>query len=440
MTAKMTANGTVKTLHLALIGLGTVGCGLVKVLQRNADLLAARYGCRFVIKAVAVRDLQKPRACHLPAEVFLTTDPQAAVAHPDVNVVVELIGGTTTAKSLVEQALARGLPVVTANKALLADSGAALFQQAASQGVPLAYEAAVAGGIPIINVLSQGIAGNRIFSLVGIINGTCNFILSAMHQESRAFAEVLAEAQAKGYAEADPSFDIDGVDAGHKLALLASLAFALPIMPEALTLHGIRQITALDMRFAEDLGFVIKHLAVAHCDASEQPPRYRAEVAPMLVPKNSLLAQVHGAMNAVLVKSDALGESLYYGAGAGAEPTATAVLADLLKIAQGTLLPPQPLPTAPPAPWLRDSAEFYLRLTVRDAPGVLAAISKILADQGISIEAVLQKAKEPVSASVVPLIIVTHHADSQALATALAMIRALPVVEEEINCLRIMRF
>lgn len=429
-----------KTLNLALIGLGTVGCGLVNVVQRNAELLAARYGCRLVIKAVAVRDIQKPRACTLPAEVFLTTDPQAAVAHPDVDVVVELIGGTTMAKSVVEQALARGLPVVTANKALLADSGAALFQQAASQGVPLAYEAAVAGGIPVINVLSQGIAGNQIFSLAGIINGTCNFILSAMRQDGRAFAEVLAEAQAKGYAEADPSFDIDGVDAGHKLALLASLAFALPILPEALTLQGIRQITALDMRFAEDLGFVIKHLAVAHCDATVNPPRYRAEVAPMLVAKNALLAQVDGAMNAVLVKSDALGESLYYGAGAGAEPTATAVLADLLKIAQGTLLSPQPSPTQRPAPWGQDSAEFYLRLTVRDAPGVLAAISKILADQGISIEAVLQKAPEPPSASAVPLIIVTHQADTQALATALSAIRALPVVEEDINCLRIMRF
>jgi homoserine dehydrogenase len=429
-----------KTLNLGLIGLGTVGSGLVTLLQRNAALIAERYDCRFQIKAIAVRDLQKARSCTLPTEVLLTTDPQAVVAHPEVDVVVELIGGTTTAKAVVEQALARGLPVVTANKALLADSGTDLFRLAAEKKLPLAYEAAVAGGIPIINVLSQGIAGNRIFSLAGIINGTCNYILSAMTQEGRAFADVLAEAQAKGYAEADPSFDIDGLDAGHKLALLASLTFALPIMPEALQLQGIRHVTALDIRFAEELGFFIKHLAVAQCDATENPPRYRAEVAPMLVPKNSLLAQVHGAMNAVLVTSDALGKSLYYGAGAGAEPTATAVLADLIKIARGTLLPPSPLPTQAPAPWGNDSAEFYLRLAVRDAPGVLASISKILADQGISIEAVLQKAPEPPTARAVPLIIVTHQADSQALATALASIRALPVVEEAVNCLRIMRF
>jgi len=383
-----------RAVRVGLLGLGTVGSGTMQVLRRNAEAIRQRAGRPIEVTRVAVRDPRRARAVEL-AGIRLGDDPHAVVSHAEVDVVGGLIGGLEPAHALVQAALAQGKHVVTANKALIAVHGNELLHSAQQHGVSLAFEAAVGGGIPIIKALHEALAGNRVLELVGIINGTCNYILSAMENGGRDFDAVLAEAQRLGYAEADPGFDVDGVDATHKLAILAAIAFGIPIDHRVIYTEGIRGVTTTDVAYAEQLGYRIKHLAVART----RPEGIELRVHPALVPCTHMLAGVHDAMNAVLVQGDAAGPMLYYGAGAGGEQTASAVIADLVDITR-SMHGPQGIPAASAALRRRehqrilpmDEAETacYLRMQVRDRPGVLAQIAGLLGEAGISIESVLQ--------------------------------------------------
>jgi len=382
---------------VGLLGLGTVGGGTLNVLERNKDELKARTGCEIEVIIAAVRDLNGPRICDTN-NIKLTTEPNDVVSHPEVDVVIELIGGTGLAKDLVEQAIENGKHIVTANKALIALHGNELFEKANNQGVALMYESAVAGGIPIIKAMREGLAANKIESLAGIINGTGNFILTKMRDEGTAFDEVLKEAQELGYAEADPTFDVEGIDAAHKLTILASTAFGIPLSFESVFTEGISALDLLDVDFAQELGYQIKHLGIAKQNDNEVELR----VHPTLVPKTQLIANVNGVMNAVLVNGDAVGSTLHYGAGAGAEPTASAVIADLVDVVR--MLGADAKHSVPYLGYRQDSlsnkkirqqAEFesayYLRVEVSDVPGVMSKLSTVLADLEVSIEALMQK-------------------------------------------------
>jgi homoserine dehydrogenase len=402
-----------KPINIGILGLGTVGGGTATVLQRNAEEIERRAGRAINLLVASVRDLDKPRDIDA-SKVQLTLDSESIVNNPEVDIVVELIGGTDLARQLVMQAIENGKHVVTANKALIALHGNEIFAAAQSKGVTVAFEAAVAGGIPIIKAIREGLAGNQIEWLAGIINGTGNFILSEMRDKGRDFSSVLKEAQALGYAEADPTFDVEGIDAAHKLTILASIAFGVPLQFEKVYTQGISSIQGIDVEYASELGYRIKHLGIAKRNSQGLEMR----VHPTLVPHRRLLANVDGVMNAVLVQADAVGPTLYYGPGAGAEPTASAVVADLVDVVRALTSDPenrvphlafQPAAIAdiPVLTMPEVETAFYLRMQVIDQTGVLADITQIFSDHNISIEAVVQKDRKHAQDSV-PLIILTH--------------------------------
>ena len=427
---------------VGLLGLGTVGGGTVTVLARSGAEIARRAGRGISIVQASARDISKSRNCDTSG-IALTTDPFAVVNNPEIQIVAELIGGDTLARQLVMQAIENGKHVVTANKALIAKHGNEIFAAAQAKGVMVAFEAAVAGGIPIIKAIREGLTGNQIQWLAGIINGTGNFILTEMRDKGREFADVLAEAQALGYAEADPTFDVEGIDAAHKLTILASIAFGIPLQFERVFTEGISRITREDVSNATELGYRIKHLGIARRTGKGVELR----VHPTLIPHRRLIANVDGVMNAVLVNGDAVGPTLYYGAGAGAEPTASAVVADLVDVTRTLTSDPENrvphLAFQPDA--LKDmpilgmddvETAYYLRLQALDKPGVLADITRVLADQGISIEALIQKEPEEENSSAVSVIMLTHRVPERAMKQAIQRIQALDAITGDVVQIR----
>ncbi|MCP1676181.1 homoserine dehydrogenase [Natronocella acetinitrilica] len=428
--------------RVGLLGLGTVGAGTINLLQRNNDEIARRAGRNIDVVSAAARHLDRPRACSTDG-IRLTTDPFSIVDDPETEIVLELIGGYEPARELVLRAIDNGKHVVTANKALIAKHGNEIFERARDRGVTVSFEAAVAGGIPIIKSIREGLTGNRIQWLAGIINGTANYILSEMYYNSREFAEVLAEAQRLGYAEADPSFDVEGVDAAHKLTILASIAFGIPLQFDKVHVEGIGHVSREDVAYAEELGYRIKHLGM--CKWTEDGVELR--VHPTLLPERQLLANVDGVMNAIMVMGDAVGPTLYYGAGAGAAPTASAVVADLVDVVREFNVEPESrvpylafqstaLSDQPVLPMSAVETAYYLRLEVLDEPGVLADVTRILGSNGISIEAILQKEPAP-GADDVPVIILTHRVKERQMNAAQEQMEALPAVQGRINRIRL---
>ena len=423
-------------LKIGIAGLGTVGAGTVRLLAENAPLIAARAGRPISVTAVSARDKSRDRGIAL-AGITWHDNAISLATDPNVDVVVELIGGADgPAKALVEAAIAAGRPVVTANKALLAVHGAAIAAAAEAASLPLGFEAAVAGGIPVIKVLREGLAANRVSRVAGILNGTCNYILTTMREEGRDFPEVLASAQALGYAEADPAFDIDGVDAAHKLTILTALAFGQNVDFSAVHIEGIRHISALDISFAEELGYRIKLLGIAQ----QTPAGVSMRVHPAMVPVSKLLAAVEGVFNAVLMEGDFSGPVFCQGRGAGAGPTASAVVADLIDIARGSKIPvwgaaQSALAPSRPVAISALTGAYYLRLMVTDQPGVLADVTAILREHGISLESMLQHGRKPGEA--VPIVLVTHDTMEAAISAAIARIARLECVQEPPALIRI---
>ena len=425
-------------LRAGLLGIGTVGGGTFEVLRRNQEEIANRAGRAINITMVA--DLDETRARRIAGpSVHITTDARQVIANPDIDVVIELIGGYGVARELVLAAIEAGKHVVTANKALLAVHGSEIFEAAQRKGVIVAFEAAVAGGIPIIKALREGLTANRIQWLAGIINGTTNFILSEMRERGLGFADVLKEAQRQGYAEADPTFDIEGVDAAHKATLMSAIAFGVPVQFERAYVEGITRLAAADIRYAEQLGYRIKLLGIA----KRREEGIELRVHPTLVPARRLIANVEGAMNAVMVHGDAVGTTLYYGKGAGSEPTASAVIADLVDVARldssETHHRVPHLAFQPGAlrkevqvlPMEQTRTSYYLRLRVKDEAGVLAQVTQILADASISINAVLQREAGAVGgegSQHTDLIILTHEAQEGAMNGATQRLQGLPAV------------
>lgn len=427
---------------IGLLGLGTVGGGTITVLQRNADVISRRAGRCIEVVAASARDIRKPRPFDL-SMIELFDDPFDVVRHPNVDVVVELIGGTEPATELVVAALECGKHVVTANKALIALHGNEIFEVAQRSNTIVGFEAAVAGAIPVIKATREGLAGNRVEWLAGIINGTCNYMLSAMSDDGREFDDVLAEAQKLGYAEADPSFDIDGIDAAHKLTILAAIAFGIPLQFERVYIEGIRHVARADVEYAKRLGYRIKHLGIAR--QGERGIELR--VHPTLLPSRQILANVNGVMNAVMINADAAGPTLYYGAGAGAEATASAVVADLVDVVRTLTADPEnrvphlafrpdALAELPVVEMADVETAYYLRLSVLDQPGVLADVTRILGNLGISIEAILQQEPDD-GAATVPVIILTHRVLERAMEVAIKEIEALSQIPEEVVRMRL---
>ncbi|ACE82700.1 homoserine dehydrogenase [Cellvibrio japonicus] len=433
-----------KPVRVGICGLGTVGSGTVNILKRNKSLIDARAGSDIQIIQIGARR-DNP---HCDTSGYaITRDIFEVANNPDVDVLVELIGGTTVAKELVLTAINNGKHVITANKALIAHYGNEIFAAAKAKGVTVAFEAAVAGGIPIIKAIREGLAANRIEWLAGIINGTGNFILTEMRDKGRAFEDVLKEAQALGYAEADPTFDVEGIDAAHKLVILASLAFGIPLEINKVFTEGITKIASADVAYAEELGYRIKNLGIARRAAKGIELR----VHPTLIPAKRLIANVDGVMNAVLVKGDAVGPTLYYGAGAGAEPTGSSVVSDIVDVARTlTADPEHRVPCLgfgadfvieqPILPIDEVETAYYLRMSAVDKPGVLSKVATILSDYGISIEAMIQKeAKE--GESDVPLILLTNRVQEKRLRDAISRIESLdsinaPVVRIRVEALK----
>ena len=431
-------------IRIGICGLGTVGYGSYMVLQNNSLELARRVGCEVLVSHIGTRRLR-------PGQDVGTTrvsdDVFAVVNDPDVDIVLELIGGIEPARSLVLQAIANGKHVVTANKALIAEYGNEIFAAAAAKNVLVAYEASVAGGIPIIKAIREGLAGNSIQWLAGIINGTGNYILTEMREKGRAFADVLKEAQALGYAEADPTFDVEGVDAAHKLTILSAIAFGIPLQFNKTYTEGITAITLEDIRYADELGYRIKHLGISRRTAQGIELR----VHPTLIDEDSMLANVNGVMNAVMVNGDAVGSTLYYGAGAGAAPTASAVVADIIDVARMISSPESSVPALafqddslsdlPILPMGEIESAYYLRITAQDKAGVLADITEILGDCEINIEAIIQK--EPRGADAnnqqVPVIILTHEIREAVMNEAILRMEALDAVSIPITRIRAFR-
>ena len=416
-------------LRIGIAGLGNVGVGVVKLLNKQSDLLTRRCGKALEIVAVSARDRGRDRGIDLTPARWCD-DPRELGRDRDVDVVVELIGGTDgVALEVVEAALAAGKSVVTANKAMMAVHGTRLARTAEQSGAGLAYEAAVAGGIPVVKALREGLAGNRIERVYGILNGTCNYILTAMEESGRDFDEVLLEAQTLGYAEADPSFDVDGIDAAHKLALLTSLAFGRPVDFNSMFIEGIRNIGAVDIEYASELGFRIKLLAISRATAEGVEQR----VHPCMVLKDTPIAHVQGVFNAVVAEGDFVDRTMYEGRGAGEGPTASAVVADLIDLARGNVLPAFGVPvealTATPAvPMVDHQSAYYVRLMVLDKPGVMAAVAAILRDESVSLESVLQRGRDP--GEVVPVILTTHVTVEAGMRKALQKIGELDLVVE----------
>ncbi|HET8807975.1 MAG TPA: homoserine dehydrogenase [Methylophaga sp.] len=430
-----------QSVKIGILGLGTVGSGTVSVLKRNAREISRRAGRGIDIYAAADKDLDRDRSCDLSG-INLTDDAFSVVNDPEIQIIVELIGGTGVARDLVMQAIENGKHVVTANKALIAMHGNELFAKAQENGVTIAFEAAVAGGIPIIKAMREGLAGNRIEWLAGIINGTGNFILTEMREKGRNFADVLAEAQALGYAEADPTFDVEGIDAAHKLTIMASIAFGIPLQFYKCYTEGISKISQEDVQYASELGYRIKHLGIAK--RTEQGVELR--VHPTLIPQRRLIANVNGVMNAVVVKGDAVGPTLYYGAGAGSEPTASAIVADIVDIVRALTSDPenrvphlafQPdaIKDTPILPMSDVVTSYYLRIQTEDKPGVLANITRIFSEQGINIEAILQKQPED-DEGLVPIIMLTQPVAEKNMDEAIAQIEALDTVKVAIMRIR----
>ncbi|VAW61767.1 Homoserine dehydrogenase [hydrothermal vent metagenome] len=427
---------------IGLMGLGTVGGGTATVLLRNCEEIARRVGRKLEVVHVAAKDITEQTILD-PAKVKLSDDAASVVNDPDVDIVVELIGGYSPAKELVLKAIENGKHVVTANKALIAIHGAEIFRAAQEKGVIVAYEAAVAGGIPIIKAIREGLAANRIEWVAGIINGTGNFILTEMRDKGRDFNDVLAEAQALGYAEADPTFDVEGIDAAHKLTILASLSFGIELQFDKTFTEGISKITREDVSFAEELGYRIKHLGIAR----KTDRGIEMRVHPTLIPASRLIANVDGVMNAVLVKADAVGATLYYGAGAGAEPTASAVVADLVDVARAMNVDvenrvaalgyqPESLEETVVVAQEEFETAYYVRMLADDRPGVLADVTRIFADNEISIEAVIQK--EPKDGQHrVCLIMMTSQIIEKNMIEALHKIEALDSIKGEVVRIRL---
>ncbi|MBR9971180.1 homoserine dehydrogenase [Magnetospirillum sulfuroxidans] len=426
-----------KPLKIALAGLGTVGAGLVKLLTDNAGIITARAGRPLQVVAVSARDRNRDRGIVLGAEVAWYDDAVKMAEQAECDVIVEVIGGSEgIARHVVETALGRGLHVVTANKALLAHHGVALAATAEDKGVVLGFEAAVAGGIPIIKALKEGLAGNAISRVTGILNGTCNYILTTMRETGRDFADVLAEAQALGYAEADPSFDIDGVDAAHKLAILTSLAFATPVDFQSMHVEGIRHVSAVDIDFADKLGYRIKLLGIAQATDHGIEQRVHACMVPVAAP----IATVDGVFNAVVAEGDFVGRSIYEGRGAGAGPTASAVAADIIDIARGNRSPAFGVPVAalvarPAASMERRQGAYYMRLMVLDRPGVLADVATALRAEGVSVEQMIQPGRAP--GETVPMVMTLHDTVEADMNRAVARIAALDAVVEKPRLIRI---
>ncbi len=429
-----------KPVTIGLCGLGTVGSGTFKVLRDNAQVIAARAHAPLQVIHIGAR--RDNPACD-PGDIRVSRDVLAVARDPDVAILVELIGGTTVAKELVETAIRHGKHVVTANKALIAQFGNEIFALADKHGVEVRFEAAVAGGIPIIKALREGLAGNRIEWLAGIINGTGNFILTEMRDKGREFADVLAEAQALGYAEADPTFDVEGIDAAHKLVILASIAFGIPLQFKSVYTEGITRLTTQDVEYARELGYMIKHLGIA----KQNGEGVELRVHPTLIPDKLLLADVDGVKNAILVEGNAVGPTLYYGAGAGGAPTASAVVADLVDLArdlgvgQSCRVPPlgfsrENLRELPIVPMERVVTPWYLRMEVEDKPGVLSRVASIFSDQGISIEALIQKA--PAAGQTrVQLIVITNKAPQGSVDRAVSSIEALDTIAGKVTRIRV---
>jgi len=431
-----------KPVNIGILGLGTVGCGTISVLTRNGQEIARRAGRDIKILQASARDIKKQRPCST-AGIQLVSDPREIIRNPEIEIVVELIGGYEPARELVLEAIANGKHVVTANKALIAVHGNEIFAQAQKKGVMVAFEAAVAGGVPIIKMVREGLAGNRIEWIAGIINGTSNFILTEMRDKGADFGDVLKEAQRLGYAEADPTFDVEGIDAAHKLTILAAIAFGIPLKFKQAYIEGISKITRMDVQYAEKLGYRLKLLGIARRINGAVELR----VHPTLIPERRLIANVNGAMNAVLVKGDAVGPTLFYGAGAGAEPTASAVVADLVDVVRTLTVDPhhrvphlafQPdaLADLPILPIEDIETSYYLRLHALDKPGVLADVTRILADQKISIEAILQK--EPhVGEDTVPVIILTQRVKERNMNEAIVRIEKLSSIKGSVARIRL---
>ena len=431
-----------KPVKVGLLGLGTVGGGTAVILKRNAEEISRRAGRGIEIDFIATLDPEA--AANLGVDnIRQTDDAYQVVNDPDIDIVVELIGGYSPAKELVLQAIENGKHVVTANKALIAMHGDEIFAKAQEKGVVVAFEAAIAGGIPIIKALREGLAANRIEWLAGIINGTGNFILTEMRDKGRSFDDVLAEAQELGYAEADPTFDIEGIDAAHKLTILSSIAFGIPLQFDKTYTEGISKITLEDVAYAEELGYRIKHLGVARRTEAGVEQR----VHPTLIPKSRLIANVNGVMNAVLVKGDAVGATLYYGAGAGDEATGSAVIADIIDVARTLTTDPenrvphlafQPneLADIPVLGMEAVETAFYLRMSAKDQAGVLAEVTRILGDKNISIEAFIQKQPENEGDNA-NIILLTHRVNEGDMNNALKQIEALDVISGDVMRIRV---
>ncbi|MEK6685773.1 MAG: homoserine dehydrogenase [Pseudomonadota bacterium] len=429
-------------INIGLLGIGTVGGGTYTVLKRNQEEIARRAGRAIVVKMIADRDLDRARS-FADHDVIVTDNAHEIVTHPDIDIVVELIGGQTIAKDLILEAIAHGKHVVTANKALLANYGTEIFAAARAKGVIVAFEAAVAGGIPIIKALREGLTANRITWIAGIINGTANFILSEMREKGLPFDQVLDQAQKLGYAEADPTYDIEGIDAAHKITLMAAIAFGIPVQFSKVYTEGITQLTGEDIRYAEELGYRIKLLGIT----KRVEKGIELRVHPTLIPVRRLIANVEGVMNAIVVKGDAVGATLYYGAGAGAEPTASSVIADLVDVTRmQTADPMHRVPTlsfqpdllsdTPVIPMEDVETSYYLRMQVIDKPGVMAEITRIVADNNISISAMIQKEASSDSDKV-SIIMLTHLTVEKNINAAIARIESLPVVTNKVIRIRI---
>ncbi len=436
--------------NLGIIGGGTVGSGVYNALRINGDLVTSRIGVNIVLRKVAVKAVDEPRPYSIPKSL-LTTDWQSVVNDPKVHMVVELVGGTTIARTMVLTAIKLGKPVITANKALLSAHGEELFAAAKAHGTNLYYEASVCGGIPIIKAIREGFVGNRITELYGIVNGTCNYILTRMKLEGAEFADVLRDAQAQGYAEAEPSLDVDGFDAQHKIGILASLAHGFWVRPNQIYVEGIRSITRTDIQFASQLGYTIKLLGIikscktvsTSAARAKSASRIQVSVYPTLIPNTHVLANVNHVFNAAFVRGDIVGDTLFYGRGAGKDATASAVLSDLadaaldLKFGTKTRVPPfvPHQPQGSVVPISDVVCRYFVRLNVIDIPGVLAKITRILGDASIGISSVIQP--ESSQSGTVPLILMLHEAPNGAVTRAMKKISALKVVKTEPVVLRV---
>ena len=443
MSEKFIITEDMKPISVGLLGAGTVGSGTFVVLKRNQEEITRRAGRSIVIRMIADREEEKARRIAGDDDVIVTRDANEVVMDPDIDIVVELIGGYTVAKDLILKAIENGKHVITANKALLASHGTEIFAAAQKKGVMVAFEAAVAGGIPIIKALREGLTANRIEWIAGIINGTSNFILSEMRDKGLTFETVLKQAQKLGYAEADPTFDIEGIDAAHKLTIMASIAFGIPMQFDKVYTEGITKLTREDIRYAEELGYRIKLLGIT----KRTPGGIELRVHPTLIPARRLIANVEGVMNAIVVRGDAVGSTLYYGPGAGAEPTGSSVVADLVDVTRMHTADPryrvphlafQPgrLSDTPILTMDEVETSYYLRLRVMDKPGALADIARVLADLGISIEAMMQK--EPSEGEdQVDIIMLTHLAMERNVNDAIARIKRLPITTGKVTRIRL---